>query len=390
MLNRSEMESRVARGLATALLVVLLLAGFAGALEGLAALVLGSVPLAEDEGYLARSRHRHCQFGWEHPAARCDPSRVSAADGISILAIGGSNVMDFWGRRSHFPVVLQGLLDAAAPGAYDVVNMGRVCKDSTYVRRCAEFAALAAPDAIVLYTGHNDYANWGFVNPQRRIFLEDHAWYYDWEESLARSRLFSLLARRLAGGAAGPVAIPLSLTEAQVEAGSAVIVERFTRNMERLFGLAEAQGSEVYLVTVVSNLAEHPLRRERWDEPLFTSEPNERRRRWGESYRQAIRLFRAGRFDASLGAFQRARDLDPDGRARTELNERIRELAARHAHVHLIDLERRLHRVGLEVGIGCNYFGEGGRCDQFHMNAQVHQMLAQMLVRAIARQHPAP
>ena len=79
MLNRSEMESRVARGLATALLVVLLLAGFAGALEGLAALVLGSVPLAEDEGYLARSRHRHCQFGWDHPAARCDPSRVSAA-----------------------------------------------------------------------------------------------------------------------------------------------------------------------------------------------------------------------------------------------------------------------------------------------------------------------
>jgi hypothetical protein len=386
---RTRMRSRIATGLATVLLAALLLAGLVAALEGVAALA-GITPLAEDAGYVARSRHRRCQFGWDHPRKRCDPSRVARQPGAVIVTLGGSNVIDFYRQGHHFPAVLQRLLDAAAPNAYHVVNMARACKDSTYVRRCAETAAPASPAAFIVYSGHNDHANWGFVNPARRIFLEEHAWYYDWEERLAWSRVFSALVPLIAGGAAGPISIPVEPTGAQLEAGGERILEHFTRNLEAVIALADEIGSEVYLVTLVSNLAEYPVRRSQWDEPLLRAEPSEREARWAERYREGIDAFRAGRFQASLAAFERARDLEPDGRARTGFNQRIRELAARHPHVHLIDLERALHRLGLERGIGCNYFGDGTHCDQFHMNAEVHRLLARMLDRAIRERHPPP
>jgi hypothetical protein len=99
-------------------------------------------------------------------------------------------------------------------------------------------------------------------------------------------------------------------------------------------------------------------------------------------------------------------------RAPSELNDTLRELAAGNDHVHLVDFERILDRVGVEEGIGCNFFGvgdfserelgqgkrgkdEGGTdelakgegdepwCDQFHPNPRAQRMIAEALLPAL-------
>lgn len=374
-----------ARAAASLALGVGLLAALAGVAEGIAWLA-GATPLDADPTYQARVRHRRCQFGWDHPGSRCAPGRIEGRRERVVVAVGGSNVMGLeLPPAALFPQRLAARLQALEPGRTEVVNMGRACKDSTYVRRCVETAAPARPDVVVVYTGHNDYANWGFLNPGRRIWLEEHARYYDLEELLAHSRVFSVVARRLGGVGAAPLARRRPQPdEARFAAASEVILEKFTANMESLISRVGSYGGEVFLVTVVSNLAEWPVPRARWDQPLLAEpDPSPRRLRWRDAYREGIETWRRGRFAASLEAFSRARDLDPHGRAPSVVNERIRDLGRRHANARVIDLEKLLHRAGLEEGIGCNFFGAGERCDQFHMNARVHRMLANALVRAL-------
>jgi lysophospholipase L1-like esterase len=140
--------------------------------------------------------------------------------------------------------------------------------------------------------------------------------------------------------------------------------------------LAGRAGARVILVTVVSNLYEFPLRRAQWDAPQKPA-------RWVMPYRRGIELYRAGRFAEALAAFKESRDAYPFGRAPSELNERLRELAQGRPHVHLVDFERTLDRAGLEEGIGCNFFGDETYCDQFHPNARTHRLIAEALLRTL-------
>lgn len=365
-------------------LALLILALFAVALEGLAALG-GVTPLADDPRYVSRVSHRHCQFGADHVRSRCAPRRVSGTRPYVVLALGGSNVGGHAkGPQALFPRRLADRLEAAEPGRYEVVNMGRMCKDSSFVRRCAEVAAPARPDLLVVYSGHNDYANWGLENPARRIWLEDHAWLYDLEISMARSRLFSAASRRLTSRGAS---VPLPDAESEdrrFEAAEDVVLARFTENVEGLIDAARARGTAVVLVTLVSNLAEFPQRQARWGAPIPDALLTPRQRRAADAYREGIELFRERRLEESLDAFIRARDLHPAGRATSRLNQRIREIGRRH-DVPVIDLERILYARALAEGtfIGCNYFGSGRACDQFHMNEIAHDMLAEELFRSM-------
>ncbi len=101
---------------------------------------------------------------------------------------------------------------------------------------------------------------------------------------------------------------------------------------------------------------------------------------WLQHYLQGIELCRAGRHEDALATFRRARDANPRGRAPSMLNERLRELSAAHPHVQLVDFERRLDRIGLEEGIGCNFFGDENRlggltCDGVHPNIRTNELI---------------
>lgn len=373
------MAARTRTFLLTLLVTVAVPVAFFGILEGLLALV-GVEPLADDPDYEAAARQRNCRVDFGAPRTWCRP-RSDERRGRLVLTLGGSSVFGYRAEGRSFPTQLQELYDRERPGEVQVVNLGRPCKDSIFVRRCLEYAISARPEVVVVYAGHNDYANFGFSSPSRRIFLEEQGWIYDLEGAASRTRVFSGLARMLR---ASPGDAPKDVSVEQLERGSQVILDEFTDNISAVIDLAERHGAEVVLVTVVSNLYEFPYRKARWDlTALPVDEPSPRLGLWLDAYTGGIERFRAGDRAAALAAFKRARDWRPEGRARSQLNERLREISRRFPHVHLVDFERTLDRLGLREGIGCNYFGGEDWCDQFHPNAGTHALIARAVFRRI-------
>jgi lysophospholipase L1-like esterase len=163
-----------------------------------------------------------------------------------------------------------------------------------------------------------------------------------------------------------------------------IALDTYTRNVEAVIEQAGELGIEVVLVTVVSNTHEYPRRRANWasvkkKDHGFPGHMGA----WLEHYRAGIDHFEAGRFHDALQSFKTARDHSMGGRAPTQLNERVRALADAHAHVHLVDFERVLDRVGVEEGLGCNFFGTETWCDQFHPNPRTQKMIARHTVEKI-------
>lgn len=348
---------------------------FLALLEGIAKLC-GVQPLRQDPGYLARVKMRECQFSWSQPRKLCPPQRIASPRPRVVVTLGGSSVQGVpVGRVVPFATHLQGLLDAAHPNEYAVFNLGLMCKDSTYVRRCVEQLIGAAPEFLIVYSGHNSYANWGFENPAARIFLAEHAWLYDLDWFFMGSRILSLWARAAGSLMTSPLMGEAEPPPEQFARARATILAHYTSDITSLLDLAGENASQVILLTVVSNLYEYPLRRAQWNQPGLGST------RWGPAFSEGVDLYRAGRFAEALAAFKRARDAFPQGRAPSELNQRVRELAQGRPYVHLADFERELDQIGLEDGIGCNFFGDETYCDQFHPNTRTHRLIAAALFR---------
>ena len=89
-------------------------------------------------------------------------------------------------------------------------------------------------------------------------------------------------------------------------------------------------------------------------------------------FEEALREFRLSRADATF--LQAPRLVNP----------RVRALSKAHAHVHLVDFERELDRVGPEEGIGCNFFSMwSGACDNLHPNDRTNGLIAEVVARKV-------
>jgi hypothetical protein len=353
---------------------------------------VGVTALADDPDQQAWLNFRRCQFGWGAARPHCDPAALRSGR-RGVLALGGSSVTGFpLGKTVPFPSALQQILDARAPGTYQVFNRGHFCKDTIFVRDCA-LAALDAPlEVVVVYAGHNDTANWGFANPRLRIFLEENAWLLDLDERLAHSRVYSWLVDLARGGRTPLQAARIAPSPEQAERARAVILAKTRENLEALIERAGEAGVRVLLVTLVSNLHEFPVQRENWDEgPRLVAAGDPNLAVWRDAFEAGVALHREGRFGEALAAFKRARDAFQQGRAHSQHNDLLRELAARYTHVELVDFEHELDQRGAAEGIGCNFFGDRfpdeAYCDQFHPNTRLQRWIAEAVANALL---PAP
>ncbi len=378
--------NRVREYAGRALLVLLAPLVVWGLLEVTARLA-GVEPLAEQRAYRGLAKHRACQFGWRDAERLCAAGDLAHPGRELVVTLGGSSVFGYPAERA-VPLArpLGRLLEKAAPGRWRAANRGFPCKDTIFVRDCARQALAAGPRVLVIYSGHNDFANWWPRNTRRRIWLEENAWIYRVEEALATTRAFSLLAGAVGYSLGEAPGAKTSPPAGEAAAARELVLAQFEADLSDVILRAGERGAEVLLVTVVSNLHEFPVRRDRWDDGVAALV----RRRpelalWGESFERGIALHRAGRFDEAVTAFGEARDRHPRGRAPGVLNERARALAARHPHVHLVDFERMLHEVGAAEGIGCAFFGDEGYCDQFHPNARTQRMIARAVFAEMQR-----
>lgn len=353
-------------------------------LEGVAYLC-GVEPLSADPHYLQRARMQRCQYDFNTFGTRCSAEAIATSRPHVVLALGGSSVEGYPpGHTDPFPNQLSAMLHATHPGEYAVFNLGSRCKDSTYVRKCVERAIAANPEVLVIYAGHNSYANWGFTNPERQAFLEDHPWILDLQRWLAHSRAYSLEARLIASAADAGAEQNAGVSDETFERSRRFILERYTSDISSVIDIAARHGTRVILVTVVSNLHEFPVPKSLWNTTERTPSLQPRRREVSSKhFWSGVDLYHAERHQEALAQFKLARDEDPQGRAPSELNERIRELGRDNPQVHVVDFEKQLDREGAADGIGCNFFGDETYCDQFHPNTRTGRMIAESVFQVI-------
>ena len=341
--------------------------------------------LADNENFQKLEFMRECRSGSDLIETRCAPEGVGeATKRRSIFVFGGSSVQGHpIGETTPFASHMQVMLDQRHPGEYAVRNLGVACRDSIYVRKCAETIGGEAQDLYVIYAGHNDFANFMVANPRLRIFSEEHPALFDFPAILAKSRFYSLLASWIRPPPRAKVASWVRLPDPEWGEAKQIALDEYTRNITRVIEQAAELGIRVVLVTVVSNVSEYPAEQARWHKMLDRERPfPEWLDPWKEQFRIGVEEFEAGRPGESIAAFERARDLSMGGRAPSELNERLRELSRAYDHVDLVDFELRLHRIGVEEGLlGCNFFGTQTWCDQFHPNPRTQHLIAQEIVK---------
>jgi hypothetical protein len=343
---------------------------------------LGMRPLAEEPAFGMRGAALACRFDPSH-IDFCDAERVRAQRDPKrklILVLGGSSVVGYPERgRNNIPQFARMRLESLLPGTFEVVKLAQPCKDSIYIRRCALRALGADPAALVIYEAHNDFSGHTGPHPRLSFWMAEHGYaLFRLEQLLGRTRFWTLLSTRGSGRAsidrdpAGQLD-PEASVRAQREVRGNVLA-----NFAQVIEAAAAKNIPVVIVTLVSNLDEFPERRERWDAVLAEADaPGRNGSAWLASYADGIRAFRGGRLEASLAAFERARDARPLSRAPGMLNEALRELPARYGNVVLVDFERELRKVALAEGggIGCNFFGDDRYCDGLHPNARTSELI---------------
>jgi len=379
--------------LAITLLVPLLLFGVAEAVlrvAGIGELEPLFVPVQSAPGYLQPNPavvQRFFPDPREAPDVSIDTTWFPAQKAPGTLRIfvqGESSAAGFpYGRFASLAALLQQRLQRAYPDReVEVIGTGMAAVTSYVLLDVADEIIAMQPDAVVIYTGHNEYLGIGGVGSSlvsarspavaravaqlRRLHV-----YRALERGLSSLRP----ARDPLASARGGTLMAQVAAERSIPLGSPLYergIEQFRGNLDRLLRKYQRAGVPVFIGTLASN--------ER-DQLPFASAPVER----GEAsalarFEEGRRLEEAGDTAAARDAYRAARDLDElRFRAPGDFNELIRgEAAARGARV--VDVEAALSAASPGGIIGADLMLE-----HVHPNVEGYFVLASAFYPAIVQ-----
>ena len=340
------------------------------------------------------------------------PQRFAAekADGAyRVFVIGGSSAFGFpWGAEVAFPHALGlALEESFRPREVEVINAAAMSYGSHRLLLLARELLDYAPDAIVVYGGHNEFIERRFY----RDLLERNPDLDSARLLLDRSRLFSALTRAYRAGAAPSAAGETTgellgldvVREDSTDVGAAEVEEvrsTLEENLRAIVEEAGRRGVDVLLCTVPSNLRDWRPNQSFFD-PSVEGEARRRVLRLLEGRATGVegleeardlapgfaethfRLGRAyeteGRWKEADAAYRAARDLDAQpSRAPGALNETIRAVAAE-TSAELVDVEQLFSEQAEHGLLGFNLFE-----DYVHPKPSGHRAIARALWRRLA------
>ncbi|RPI15054.1 MAG: hypothetical protein EHM60_05265 [Lysobacterales bacterium] len=296
------------------------------------------VPVERSPGYLQPNPaavHRFFPDPRRAPDVSIDTTwfpEEKAPDTLRIFVQGESSAAGFpYGRWASPAALLQQRLQRSFPDrAVEVINTGMAAVTSYVLLDFADEIVAQRPDAVVIYTGHNEYLGIGGVgssyasakSPALARFVAN----------LRRLHLYRALERGLASLGAGPDApgradgtlMSRVAAERSIPLDSGLYeqgVEQFRSNLDRLLATYAGAGIPVFIGTLASN--------ER-DQPPFASgsDPVHSAR---ARYERARALDATGDHAAARAEYLAAKDADElRFRAPEAFNAVIREVAAKH------------------------------------------------------------
>ncbi|GAB5536639.1 MAG: hypothetical protein Rubg2KO_28880 [Rubricoccaceae bacterium] len=306
------------------------------------------------------------------PGVAFDPlDAEKSGEALRILALGGSTTAGFpYSWYYSFPARLEDQLAIALPGRHvEVANLGMTATNSFTLWALSEPVAAQQPDAVLIYSGHNEY--YGAYGP---------AGTQGWTGTSVGLKRFLIGASTwgLVTGLSGLVAEEPSserrtmmarvVRDASVELGGDVYaagLAQYEANLRDALRQLERAHIPVFLATLTSNLAgQAPL----GDEPDALA-----------AYERGLRQLAAG--DTAAARIDVLAAKEGDGlrfRAPEALNAVIRQLADEFSNVTLVDVQAAFQAAspgGLE---GATLF-----TDHLHPNARGYALMADAFASAM-------
>ena len=194
------------------------------------------------------------------PQAAYNPFLRQKSDAVfRIIALGGSSTAGYpYPFNYGFPERVAARLRSVYPTRQvEVINLGMTALSSHVVRDFMPHVLRMQPDAVLIYTGHNEYYGAygaGGVN-RSRVLTRTLFWF-------KRSVLFRKLERLIAPPTqSNRTMMAQSTTDVSIALGGSVYrtgVESFETNLEAILGRLEKAGIPTYVGTLVSNLRDQP------------------------------------------------------------------------------------------------------------------------------------
>ncbi len=248
-------------------------------------------------------------------------------DQFRLIALGASTTVgDPFGAQVAYPRLVEEMLEDVAPGPrYEVANCGVVAISSLDVLLLAKKALDYEPDALLIYTGHNEaYGADGVDTPVQTAFTSrSAAKFWLWLRNLrfVRAVRDAVASVRTSGGDAG--------VEDEAGAGDEKtfgmwlmkdryvpacsekhdrLLRFYRENLIEMLEAARAKGVDVILCTLLSNRRDQsPMGSVHGCDFDAAQEPA-----WRAAFDEGQRHMRGRAWDAAIEAFERCRELDPE------------------------------------------------------------------------------
>ncbi len=276
------------------------------------------------------------------------------------------------------------LLHALPQRNVEVINLAMTAVNSYTALGFAEELVDYAPDAVLVYVGHNEY--YGALGVGSTSRLGSRPGLVRWLAQRRGLRLVQALGQGLAAARAalGGARVDTRATlmqrmaaDQRIAYGSAAYahgLRQFDDNLGRLCALLSSRRVPVFVSTLVGNEK---------DLPPFVSAPGPPAASAAAQYRRAAASYRRGQFGAAQHQYAAAKELDLlRFRAPEAMNRIIRALPARYPGVFVVDAERRFRQQSPHGILGRELLLE-----HVHPTLHGYALLSDAFYQALQRQH---
>jgi tetratricopeptide (TPR) repeat protein len=267
-----------------------------------------------------------------------EPFRVEkAANTVRIFVLGESTTAGYpYFHNGSFHRWLQFRLTHEYPELhFEIVNLSLTAVNSYTVLDFGRQVVKYRPDAVLVYTGHNEY--YGALGIGSTSHIANSRWLVNTILTLRRLRLvqwmghlFSSVGRHGQGTDERENLMQRMAANQQIVDGSKAFhagVQQFQDNMDELCRVMQKAGVPVFLSTLVSN--------EKDQRPLVRDSAADREFMLGDS------AYMSGDYTAAKRHFLQAKELDLlRFRAPEAMNDVIIQLSEKYPGVHLVDTKR--------------------------------------------------
>jgi hypothetical protein len=337
---------------------------------------------------------RYFTDGLDATSGNREPFRKIKAPGtLRIFVLGESTTIGYpYFHNGSFHRWLQYRLIRSFPDMkLEIVNISLTAVNSYTVLGFTRELVHYEPDAVLIYTGHNEY--YGAMGVASTNRLGGSPWLVGALLWLRQFRVVQLLTRTygkvtslFSSGAAktGKTRMELMVGDQQIAYDSPLYqrgIRQFTSNMDKTLAIFHRHGVPVFLSNVVSNLR---------DQQPFVSLPPSAATGGpagaNDAFAAATRDFDSGDYAGAKQAFTRAKELDAlRFRAPEAINRVIDSLSRKYDNTHFVDA-----RDVFEMASGHGIIGNSLLLEHVHPNLMGYALLSDVFFHALQEQGLIP